>query len=263
MDLKALGSLKDLAGKTFSSTDDAKGQLIAGLASKLPGSVAAAASGGGRAGPSSRRSVLEAMQSRSDPLMNFNWYVDMPTVRPFGQSSGSQTLGWEFVEEITLPFIEFEQVSNYQAGKNVHFPKNYSLGTLGLKLYEDSDGTSTNYLNTWQRAMFNTATGLQNYPREFKKVISVWVLDVSKLTVMCLEYAGCWPTRPEPMNLSSGSSERVVVGAEFSVDSINMKFGKFAQGQVPSLMETFGADFPSAFTNLPSAFPSNFSNFSF
>lgn len=261
MDALALAGLKDVAGKTLTSSGSGQDSLLAGLASRLPGAViqSARSSSGG----SGRRSVLEAMQSRSDPLMNFNWYVDMPTVRPFGQSSGSQTLSWEFVEEITLPLIEFEQVSNYQAGKNVHFPKNYSLGTMGLKLYEDSDGTSSSYVNTWQRAMFDPATGLQNYPSQFKKVISVWILDVASLTVMCLEYAGCWPTRPEPISLSSGSSERVIVGAEFSVDSIDMKFGKFSNSQIPSLMSSVASNFPASVTNLPSAFPSAFSSYSF
>ena len=209
------------------------------------------------AGKPGQKDPLRAMQGRSDPLMNFNWWCDMPII------NSSTQLGWEFVEEAQLPFITFEQVSNYRAGKNYHFAQKYNLGNLNLKFYEDSKATVANYISDWQGMILNAKSGLFYFPKDYKKTISIWVLDVAKLTVMCLDYTGCWPLTPETYNFGSSSSERIVAGCEFSVDSLEIKFGKFDSSDIPSMMSTVGNSFPPKLSALPDVFPSKFVNLSF
>jgi hypothetical protein len=259
-DLKtqALGQVQSLAQQTLSSATS----FLNGAASQLEGQVFSDVSNGiGLAKtssfPSGQKDPLAAARARPDPLMNFNWWCDMPIL------NGSTAIGWEYVEEATLPFIEFEQISNYRAGKNFHFPHHYSLGTLSLKFYEDSYGTVASYLKTWQSMVLNTGTGLYYFPKDFKKTISIWILDVAKQTVMCLDYTGAWPMRPESYNFGSSQSERIVAGCEFSVDELNVKVGKFDSTNIPSAMSTFGMDFPPMISALPDVFPSNFVNLSF
>jgi hypothetical protein len=244
-----INSVSNLGGRTGDFLTNA-----ANTASRL-------ASGGSASGRTGRRDVLSAMQARPDPLMNFNWFAIMPLVSP--KNGQSYDLGWEYVEEATLPFVEFDQVSNYRAGKNVHFPQHSSVGTLGLKLYEDSEGTATAYLNAWQATMYNPDTGLYSYPRDFKKTIQITVLDVAMNSVMVIDYMDCWPMRFDQVNLSSGSSERVLMGVEFSVDRTNIKIGKFAESEMPSLMSAVGALYPDLPMALPEQFPSNFVSYSF
>lgn len=219
------------------------------------------ARGGSASGRTGRRDVLSAMQARPDPLMSFNWFAVMPLISP--KNGQSYDLGWEYVEEATVPFVEFEQVSNYRAGKNIHFPQHNSVGTLGLKLYEDSNGTATAYLNAWQATMYNPDTGLYSYPKDYKKAIQVTILDVAMNSVMVIDYMDCWPMRFDQVNLNSGSSERVLMGAEFSVDRVNIKIGKFGESEMPSLMSAVGAVYPDLPTALPDQFPSNFATYSF
>lgn len=200
------------------------------------------------------RDPLSAGRARSDPLMNYNWYCDLPTI-------DGVTLGWEFVEEATLPLVEFEPMSNYRAGKMYHYPGHYSIGTLNLKLYEDSHGSATTFVDAWQRKIINLESGLYNTPygpNGFKKKISFTLLDVAKLTVMFVEYTGCWPSRPDSISLGSASSDRVVLSVEFSVDEMRLKFGKFDSAQIPSVIDTIGADFPPKLSSLPIKFPGNF-----
>lgn len=200
---------------------------------------------------------LAAANSRPDPLMNFNWWCDMPIL------NGSTQLGWEYVEEAALPFITFEQVSNYRAGKNYHFAQKYNVGNLQLKFYEDSLGSVAQYINTWQSMVLNAKTGLFYFPKDYKKTISIWVLDVAKKTVMCLDYTGCWPLTPDTYQFGSSQSERIVAGCEFSVDEVNVKFGKFDSASIPSVMSAIGTNFPPRLDALPDIFPSNFVDLSF
>src|SRR4051794_36677315 len=88
------------------------------------------------------RDPLRAARARLDPMLSFNWYCDLPVIDGVG-------LGWEYVEEATLPNIEFEAISTYRAGKQYHYPHHYNLGTLQLKLYEDSQGIASRYLDAW------------------------------------------------------------------------------------------------------------------
>lgn len=207
--------------------------------------------------PPGQKDPLAAASARSDPLMNFNWWCDMPIL------NGSTQLGWEFVEEASLPFIQFEQVSNYRAGKNYHYAQKYNVGNLQLKFYEDSNGTVSQYLHEWQSLVLNAKTGLFYFPKDYKKTISIWVLDVAKYTVMCLDYTGCWPLVPDTYQFGSAQSERIIAGCEFSVDSVDIKFGKFQSSEIPSVMSVIGQDFPPKLSALPDVFPSNFVNFSF
>lgn len=255
---QAIGQVQSLAQQTLSSAtsylnsaaSQLGGELFSGTARGI-GMPASPPFAGGQKDP------LSAARARPDPLMNFNWWADMPIL------NNSTVLDWQFVEEATLPFIEFEQISNYRAGKNYHFAHHYSLGSLSLKFYEDSFGTVASYLNTWQSMVLNAKTGLFYFPKDYKKTISIWVLDVAKQTVMCLDYTGCWPQRLETYNFGSAQSERIVGGCEFSVDELNVKFGKFESTSIPSSMSSIGIDFPPKISALPDIFPSNFVNLSF
>lgn len=201
---------------------------------------------------------LSAAQNRQDPLMNYNWWCDMP-----GLNGGQQQLSWEFIEEATLPFIEFTPVSNYRAGKEFHYAQKYDIGSLDLKFYEDSSGTSTTYMTSWQSLILNPESGTFYYPKDYKKTITIWVMDVAKFSVMSLIYTGCWPTRLDNVSLGSANSERVVLGANFSVDGLQVNFGKFDAREIPSVMSAVGSSFPPKAFALPDIFPSNFVNFSF
>jgi hypothetical protein len=202
------------------------------------------------------RDPLSAARARLDPLLSFNWYCDLPLI------DGTE-LSWEFVEEATLPFIEFEQTSIYRAGKQYHYPHHYNIGTLSLKLYEDSQGIATRYLDAWRRKIVDPDSGLFYLPKDYKKTITVTILDQAKATAMFLEYTGCWPMRSDAYQMTSGSAERIAPSVEFSVDEIRCKFGKFAPGQIPSIVNNVGVDFPPRVSSLLKDFPGNFVDLSF
>jgi hypothetical protein len=205
--------------------------------------------------PPGERNILAAAQARKDPLLNVFWYCDLPPI-------DGVFLPWEYVEDATLPYMEVEQSSVYRAGKMYHYAGHYSLGTLSLKLYEDSAGISLRYLDAWSKAIINRNTGLYGNPKKYKKIINFAVLDVSNLTAFFLEYSGCFRMRADPLNLGSGPTERIITSAEFSVDDVLIKFGPFEPGAIPSIVLNVGKDFPQSLTALPTTLPSAFTNFS-
>lgn len=198
--------------------------------------------------------ALNAIKSRPDPLMSFNWRCDLPTI------DNSVKLGWEYVEEATLPFVEFEKTSNYKAGKMSHYPHHYSLSTLSLKLYEDSKGKSVQYLNDWKKLIIDGKTGLYNVPKVYKKPIKITIYNSSLSTVMFLTYIGCWIERHDTYAMS-GESQRINPSVEFSVDDIEVSFGTFDPLKIPSIIDKIGSEFPLRITDLPNLFPNNFIKF--
>lgn len=172
-------------------------------------------------------------KSRGDPLLGIDWYCEMPALA--GGGSSTPTLGWEMVEEATLPMYDIEPMSNYKAGKLFHYPAHQNLGTLSLKLYEDHNGSSTNYIKAWQALIFDRETGLYNPPSKFKLNIKITMFDVAKKDAIILTYLKCWPQNIDAFNLVGGSSDRVVLGVTFSVDDVDISFpSKSSDTNTPS-----------------------------
>jgi len=177
------------------------------------------------------RDVLTSMRGRGDPLMTYNWYCELPTL------PGNISLGWEFVEEATTPFLEFEQQSNYRAGKMYHYPGHYSLGTLSLKLFENSTAQASRYVSAWQKLVMDPLTATYNHPSDYKKSVRITVFDVAKKTAMFLTYEKCWPMRVDPFNFVSGTSDRVMPTLELSTDDLMIQFGQYSSSSIPSLID--------------------------
>lgn len=162
--------------------------------------------------------VLFGAMRRKDPLMNYSWFCNMPTI-------DGVNLPWYYVEEFVAPFRSFDVQSRFQQGKMYHYAGQQSLANITLKIYDDSTGKAGAYLEAW-RGRVSTYDGVYSYPNGpggYKKTIDVVVLDVSRfIQVYQLRYEGCWPVTTDPLNLGSGSSDRIIQGQEFSVDNFRM-----------------------------------------
>lgn len=196
---------------------------------------------------------LQAARGRPDPLLNVDWYCQLPTLQ--GVAETGTTLGWEMVEEASLPILEFEPQSNYRAGKMYHYPGHQNLGSLTLKLYESVRGTSTLYLRNWQALIFDRESGLYNVPAAFKFPITVTLIDCSKLEVLVFEYTGCFPQSVEAYALASGAAAPVAPSVTFSVDDVLVKVIQLAAEDASSLANNIGKEFPSTLSSIPSVFP--------
>lgn len=153
---------------------------------------------------------LRAAQARPDPMLDIYWYVQLP---PIGKP-----LSWEYVEEAQLPFIDFDSVQNYRAGKNYHYPNHYNLNTLQLKFYGDVKGNSLSYLRAWQSLIIDTSTGLYNVPTKYKKNIAITILDAAQFVVTKFTYLGCWPASIDAVTVGNAQTGRITPTVTFHVD---------------------------------------------
>ena len=205
--------------------------------------------------PPGVRDVLSAAKARKDPLLNVNWYIDLPII-------DGKKLSWEYIEEATLPYMSVEQSSVYRAGKMYHYAGHYSLDTLSLKCYEDSYGIVNAYANAWRQKIIDPVTGQYGYAKSndgYKKNIAITVLDVTQSMVFKMTYLGCFPMRQDALSLGS-TVERVVPNLEFSVDDVQIVVGKYAPDAIPSIIDNLSSNFPANLGNLPNL-PNIFTNF--
>lgn len=138
--------------------------------------------------------ALGGAQARSDPMMSFCWYAQLPVISPgtsqqtanaattsilanlasttlsgvLGSSLGGSipvasaaSLPWYYVEEASLTFRQFNAKSIFREGRDRHYPDKYSIDPLRLSIYADSQNLALTYLQSWQNAVmtpFNAAS---------------------------------------------------------------------------------------------------------
>lgn len=131
---------------------------------------------------------LNGALNRSDPILSFSWYAEMPTLNPtvlngtrvdstvnstinngilggtiqkaieasFANSAvkdsvkSNLTCPWYYVETANCPFRSFATVSRFVEGRKRNYPGAYSVGDLILGMYMDNSNISLAYLKTWE-----------------------------------------------------------------------------------------------------------------
>ncbi len=169
--------------------------------------------------------ALAGIMARADPMHAFNWFCDLPQVNAGGYAA---SLPWYYVEEATVPFRQFETRQVYREGRYKSYPGKYTVDSLRLAVYLDSDNKSLNYWQTWQNAVmrpFNKSTAVSlggGYmpPSQFKKDIIFYLLDVRRMQVLSIMYTECWPTHIDGLNLQSATSERLIGQVTLSVGDV-------------------------------------------
>jgi hypothetical protein len=186
--------------------------------------------GGGAASFGQSAATINTLQGalgRADPMLSFQWYCELPAITPIGGSPA--TLDWNYVEEVTAPFRNYNTRDVYGQGRNRKFVSTYSVEGLRLNFYADVGNQSMNYLRAWDGAILApfgskniTTGGGFGRPSDHQKPIRIYLVDSAKALVLMLEYVECWPTNIDSLQLDSGSSNRLTFGVNFSVGDVFM-----------------------------------------
>lgn len=229
---------------------------IQGASLAAPGTFSAFSSSGG-VNPGD---ALAGAMARSDPMLNFLWWAQLPVINPISgnaaqgvatpslaqtltggitsflssalggavSSSASAQLPWYFVEGATLPFRSFEERSIFREGRNRKYPYKYNVGNLTLDFYMGSDNLTFQYLQAWNNTLMapfspNSATTLAGgfgRPSDYKKPIYIYLLDVTKSVMAIVEYTECFPTQMSDYTMASDNGARIVSQVHFSVGDV-------------------------------------------
>jgi hypothetical protein len=284
----ATAALSGAANAAVASVNGAVGSLLAGNVSGAVSSISNAASNIGSSflaglGSSSSSANLSSPGSfsstssiggvdpgnalpgalaRSDPMLSFTWYAQLPVINPGStqtpssassaqgllgslasslvsgalssamggaiSTSNSAQLPWYYVEEATMPFRQFTSKAIFREGRDRNYPEKYSVDTLRLAIYADSQNQSFQYLQAWNNTLlapFSAATASQSAggwgrPSDYKQSIYIYLLDVTKNILAIVQYTECWPMTIEPYAMNSASSERIMNHVTFSVGDV-------------------------------------------
>ncbi len=163
----------------------------------------------------SRRNPLKAKQttpggwmtllrSRKEPLMEFDWYPQMPLDLPA-----------EFVEEIQFTEPHASSGSSFfMNGRHYNMPDSHAAGSVSVTLYEDRLMTASQWLKKWKSLVSKEGTFF-NLPADYLLPIRIYALDVKQQVVgqFCLH--GCYPSS-SPSRQFGGDNNRVRLQFELS-----------------------------------------------
>jgi hypothetical protein len=227
-----------------------------GATLSAPGTFSAFSSSGGV----TPGDALLGAQARSDPMMNFMWWCQLPVINPISgnaaqgvstsslaatltagvtsflssalggsvSTSASAQLPWYFVEGATLPFRQFEERAVFREGRSRKYPYKYNVNNLTLDFYMGSDNLTFQYLQAWNNTLVapfspssaTTLAGGFGRPSDYKKPIYVYLLDVTKNVMAIVEYTECFPTMVGDYAMTSDNAARVVSQVHFSVGDV-------------------------------------------
>lgn len=245
------GDFSGALGTLLTSPSD----VLGSLAKSFGLSKGSTLKGPGANGAEPGNSLAGAL-ARSDPVMSFNWYALMPDVSPL--DGGIARLPWYYVEEAQTPFRNFDTRPIYHEGRHRYYPSTYSVGSLTLAIYADTDNVALDYLQAWSGSMLvkttsGTATttgGAYGRPKDYKKTIKIALINPAKQELAILEYIECWPTEVQAYSLDSGSSTRVVNHVTFSVGDVFLTTFSLADGGLNPLSSGITVpDLPPEFLN--------------
>lgn len=171
--------------------------------------------------------TLQGALGRTDPMMSFQWYCELPTITPI---DGAPTnLEWNYVEEASLSFRTYDMRQIYGSGRNRKVPSTYNVDNIRLNFYADISNKSIQYLMAWDGAIVApfgsgavTIGGGFGRPSDYWKPIRIYLVDPSKAVILMVEYIECWPTNIDSLQLDSQSSTRLTYNVNFSVGDVFM-----------------------------------------
>lgn len=174
-------------------------------------------------------SRLQKIRQRNDPLFNFDWKVELPSIGDASINVGADLLNF-YVEEVSINLPNFQTEDVFRCGTRKMYPSFSDVGTISLTFYEDNEMSASAYLTHWHSLVQNKAQLYYNLPSVYKKTFYVYCYDVKGNTVGLFKVTDAWPTSRGSYSLQSSSSDRVIISVELATDGI---FFQRVQGGTP------------------------------
>ena len=223
---------------------------VSGVLNALTGAVGNAATSAADRGSAAFGDAMAGMNARGDAMQNWCWYALMPTITNSNAASvsglgqPSLALPWYYVEDATLPSRLFSMKPLERNGGQANYVDGYSVGELTMSVYLDSTNKALMYFKAWQGNMMGNKDaskiinrGAWGYSKDYKKDITIVVMDVTKKTLITAKYFGCVPKDLAALTLSSGAAERLKQPITFSVDDVDITL-QDASGLLKDVLNT-------------------------
>lgn len=152
--------------------------------------------------------------ARPDPLLNFRWVINGDL--PFGVMFG---VDHSYVQSIDLPFGNITSGNQFMGGGYNYFPQFHDTSAFNMSMYPDSQGKTLKWILHWKSMVKNLKSNLYGLPKDFKKDISVALLDSKANPIIIGTLRGCWPTDTGNISLNYDGASTLEFTQAFSIDS--------------------------------------------
>lgn len=248
-------AISSLSGTAQTSVNQLAQGDIAGAISSGIGGLSTAINSIGASGGTTLGDDFAGINARSDAVQSWCWYAVMPDITnsngvSLGSIAGvsvgspSVSLPWYYVQTSNLPQRQFGLDTIKRNGHNVHYAKDYEVGTLSLGLFMDSSSKAHQYLKAWQGLVMANQNpkvvsnqGNWGYPSSYKKDIVLVVLSVAKNILLNVKFINCWPTEPAALELTSGEAQPMVQTVSFAVEDMDITVNN-DKGLLATLLST-------------------------
>ncbi len=167
--------------------------------------------------PTTQTDLAKLTKGRSDPLLNFKWVTEEFL---FG-------LPGSYLESVDLPFNNLSvRQGIYNGGSFTYYPGTNNISSVSMTFYEDSEGSTVQWLEGWKAKVFDSKTGLRKLPSNYKRVVQVHLLDTEGEKVITAVLEGLFPDATQNIQLSYNESGRITISQTFSCDNGSFKFLK-------------------------------------
>jgi hypothetical protein len=146
-----------------------------------------------------------------DPIQNYTWYAFIPGVLDVG----------EYIQSITTPSIRFDQQSRFENGKMRHYAGVLSVDDIQLTLYTDVTKKAISCVAEWI-ASIRDEHGLYSLPKDYRKTVVLYILDMHDRIIAEIHYKDCWITNWSSYSLDYTNSNILVTNVTLSVDDFEI-----------------------------------------
>lgn len=165
--------------------------------------------------------IYDALASRPDPMLDFEFEVIMPSISTPWVSAPALKPIW--IEDADIPVESFDTESFKVNAHPVNVLMHSSLSDLTLTIYGDYANVALAYIDAWYASM-RLPNGRYNLPYAadnvgYKKMIQI-ILKKGSRPVAMFSISGCMPSSRQGYALKSAGGEVLGHVLTFSVDKV-------------------------------------------
>lgn len=101
------------------------------------------------------------------------------------------------------------------------FPTQYMIDAFAITFIEVERFDVMRYIRRWQERVIDK-NGYYGLPKDYKRQVAVFPLNVKGEDAVKIPYADCWPTAPAPFDLDSTQMGYVTQAVTFVTDNADL-----------------------------------------
>lgn len=128
-----------------------------------------------------------------------------------------------YIKSVKSSDFQINTVSQNQNAKATFYPDRASIDKLYITFYEDTRGTVIDWITKWHRKIFDNRKGVYGLPKDYKREISVSIVDSSFSPIYTRVYEGTFPLGVPTYDLDVTGGTIITPTIAFSVDNVRIQ----------------------------------------